>query len=74
MIRIYAFIGGAVALLLSYAVTYQIGKRAGENAFRAEQARVVERKLKDASIADDAHNRCLADPACRVSDDGFRRD
>jgi predicted metal-dependent HD superfamily phosphohydrolase len=49
-------------------------KDLGRQEERAERAAVVQRKLNNATIADDANTRCLADPRCRLSDDGYRRD
>lgn len=72
--KIYIIAAAAVAISLAVYGTFRLGARYGEANVRAEQAKIVTRKLNDASIADDAHNRCLADPTCRLSNDGFRRD
>jgi len=68
-------IGGAVA----FGIFYHLHARSeayeqGRAAERAAIAEATKRKLNDATIADDAHNRCVADPKCRVSNDGYRRD
>lgn len=73
MTRIYAFIALGVAACLAIGVAFVAVKKAGRDAERAEQAETVRRKLNDATIADTAVTRCLADPACRLSDDGFKR-
>ena len=73
MIRVYAFIAMGVAACLVLATVYVSVKQAGRAEERAEQAETVRRKLNDATIADTAVTRCLADPACRLSDDGFKR-
>jgi hypothetical protein len=74
MIKIYAGIAAIVALGLAFAATYRIGYSHGAAGVRAEIAEQVQRRLKDAQIADDAATRCLADPQCRMSNDGYRRD
>ncbi len=73
MIRIYAFIAMGVAACLVIATAYVTIKASGRAEERAAQAEVVRRKLNDASIADTDVTRCLADPTCRLSDDGFKR-
>ena len=61
-------LAGAVAWLrsdaASDAVTDAKAKRLGHETKRVE----------DATKADDASRKCAADPACRMSDDGWRRD
>lgn len=68
---------GAIAiagLIMGAGGLYTKGRSDGRAIERAAIAEATARRLKDASAADDAHNRCLANPACRLSDDGFRRD
>lgn len=66
---------GAVAAGLAAAIYgYHAIKDMGRQEERLERAATIQRKLDNATIADDANTRCLADPACRLSDDGFRRD
>ena len=48
--------------------------RDGRNALIAEQAEEAKRRNADAQAADDASRKCSSDPACRLQDDGFRRD
>lgn len=73
MTRIYVFIALGVAACLAIGVSFVVVKKAGRDAERAEQAETVRRKLNDATIADTDVTRCLADPTCRLSDDGFKR-
>lgn len=74
MIGAYIKLGAAVAALAALAFAYHAIKDAGRQQERVERAAAIQRKLDNATIADDAHNRCLADPSCRLSDDGYRRD
>lgn len=48
--------------------------RAGREALIAEQAEEAKRRNADAQNADAAARKCSADPACRLQDDGHRRD
>lgn len=64
------------ALLCLAALTwlkYDIAKDAVE-AFRVKLFTQETRRVKDATDADDAARRCALDPACRLRDDGWRRD
>ncbi|MEW6256844.1 MAG: hypothetical protein AB1592_12890 [Pseudomonadota bacterium] len=45
-----------------------------EAGFLARQARAIEEKTNAATDADDDARRCALDPACRLRDDGWRRD
>ncbi len=74
MIRIYAFIIGGVLFATLLVTAYHTIKQMGRVEERIEQAETVRRKLNNATIADDVNSRCLADPSCRLSNDGFRRD
>lgn len=74
MIRTYIIIAFGTALVLTHGAAYHLGKSFGETRLRAEIAKQVERRLNNAQTADDAVTRCLADPACRLQSDGFRRD
>ncbi len=74
MIGIYIRIAAAVAALLVLGFVYHAIKDMGRQEERIERAAEVRRKLNDASIADSAATRCLADASCRLRDDGFKRD
>lgn len=67
-------LGAAAAGLAAAVWIFGAVKDLGRQEERAERAAVVQRKLENATIADDAATRCLADPGCRLSDDGYRRD
>lgn len=74
MTRLCLYFAIGAAAVLALAGAWHQAKQSGRDAERAEQADIIARKLNDATMADDAHARCLADPACRLSNDGFRRD
>ncbi len=76
MLKAYIIAGclGAAVAVMGASVVYQLGRSHGGAEVREEIAKDTRKRLNNAQIADDAHNRCLADPACRVSNDGFRRD
>lgn len=40
----------------------------------AEEAALSQEKIHDANRADDGARRCALDPACRLRNDGWRRD
>jgi alpha-D-ribose 1-methylphosphonate 5-triphosphate synthase subunit PhnG len=67
-------LGGAAVALVAVVWIFAAVKDLGRQEERAERAAVVQRKLQNATIADDDNTRCLADPRCRLSDDGYRRD
>lgn len=69
-LRIGLFLFGLVLVGLAFHTVKDLGKQEE----RAERAREVKRRLDNATIADDAATRCLADPRCRLQSDGFRRD
>lgn len=74
MTGIYLRLGAAVAAIAMLAFVYHAVKDMGRQEERLERAAAIQRKLDNATIADDANTRCLADPKCRLSNDGFRRD
>jgi hypothetical protein len=47
---------------------------AGKEYILAEQKKEIERRSSNAQQADEASRACAADPACRMRDDGHRRD
>lgn len=66
-------ISAAVSLgLLTWG--YRAIKDAGRQEERLERAAEVRKRLNDATLADSAATRCLADAACRLSNDGYRID
>jgi hypothetical protein len=74
MIGVYIRIAVAVAVAIVLGVAYHTVKDMGRQQERVERAEAVRKRLNDASLADSAATRCLADAQCRLSDDGFRRD
>lgn len=74
MTGLYLRIGAAVAAFAALTFIYHAIKDTGRQEERLERAAAIQRKLDNATIADDANSRCLADAQCRLSDDGYRRD
>lgn len=74
MIGLYVRIGAIVVVAILLGVAYHTVKDMGRQQERVERAAEVRKRLNDATLADSAATRCLADPACRLSNDGFRRD
>ncbi|TXH19748.1 MAG: hypothetical protein E6R03_00090 [Hyphomicrobiaceae bacterium] len=74
MVKIYVALAAAVTLGLAFVATYQLGYSHGADGVRAKIAQEVREKLNAAQTADDTTTRCLADPTCRLSNDGLRRD
>lgn len=70
----YLRLAGVIAVVILLGVAYHAVKDMGRQEERLERAAAVRKKLGDATLADSAATRCLADPACRLSNDGFRRD
>lgn len=70
-------LGRSLALALAVAGalwwTYTEGRKSGEATLRAEIADETERKLRDATKADDDAMRCASDPECLRSPDKWRR-
>lgn len=69
-LKIAIFVAGLILVGLVFHTVKDLGKQEE----RLERAREVKRRLDNATIADDAATRCLADPRCRLQSDGFRRD
>jgi len=71
-------------LVLGVAVVFGLGLAAwridsrayerGRASALAEQAAIIEGKTDAANALEDARRRCNLDPACRLQDDGYRRD
>lgn len=67
--------GAVVAALAAGAIT--INNRAYERCYathQAEQAAKTQEKTDAANRANDDAARCALDPACRLRDDGYRRE
>ena len=74
MIVTYIRLAAAIAIVVMLGFAYHTVKDMGRQQERVERAAEVQKRLNDATLADTAATRCLADPACRLSNDGFRRD
>lgn len=72
--RLIAIGGIALALVVWHKVEVSRAWHAGRAALVAEQAAEAKRRNDNAQEADAAARRCAADPACRLQDDGHRRD
>lgn len=72
--KIFAVIAGTLGLLAWHKIEVNRSWYAGRAALKAEQVEEAKRRNADAQEADAAARRCTADPACRLQDDGFRRD
>lgn len=73
-IAAYLKLGAIVVVAILLGVAYHTVKDMGRQQERTERAAAVRKRLNDATLADSAATRCLADASCRLSDDGFRRD
>jgi len=67
---------GAILILAFFWYKFEIAKahREGRQAVLAEQAHEAARRNNDAAKADEISRTCQLNPACRLSDDGHRRD
>lgn len=68
---------GVAAVIGLGLAAWRIDSRAyerGRTSALAEQAAVIRERTDAANRADDAARRCAGDPACRLQDDGYRRD
>lgn len=74
MIATYLKLGAIVVIAVLLGVAYHTVKDMGRQEERVERAAEVRKRLNDATLADTAATRCLADASCRLSNDGFRRD
>lgn len=74
MIATYLKLGAIVVIAVLLGVAYHAVKDMGRQEERVERAAEVRKRLNDATLADTAATRCLADASCRLSNDGFRRD
>lgn len=69
-----ALVGGFLALLAWHKVQVNEAWRDGRAALVAEQAAEAKRRNDNANAANDASAKCALDDACRMQDDGHRRD
>lgn len=68
------YVGLALLCLAALAwLKYDVARDAVQ-AFQAKMFTQEAGRVKDATNADDAARRCTLDPACRLRDDGWRRD
>lgn len=74
MIGTYLRAAAVIALVAALGFGYAVVKDMGRQEERLERAAAVRKRLNDATLADSAATRCLADAKCRLSNDGFRRD
>lgn len=72
--KAYLIAGVALGALLLTGSIYLKGRSDGYAKAIAEKHQLTTEALQDAIKADDAARRCASDPACRLSNDGYRRD
>ena len=72
--KVYFISAIVVGVLTITASVYLKGRADGYAKAIAQQHIVTTEALQDAVKADEAARRCASDPACRLSNDGFRRD
>jgi hypothetical protein len=67
------YVAGAAFVVGLLGYTYHLGRSHGSASVRAQYAAEQERKLRDATKADDDALRCALSPECLRSNDGWRR-
>lgn len=72
--KVYLIAAAVIAGLLGVGSVYLKGRSDGYAKAIAETHQLTTEALNDAIKADDAARRCASDPACRLSNDGYRRD
>lgn len=72
--KIIAAVSAIVLLWTWHKIEVNKAWYAGRSALIAEQVEEAKRRNADAQAADAAARKCAADPACRLQDDGHRRD
>ena len=76
LVPLTAYLIAAVAFgaLIASGSLYLKGRSDGYAKAIAERQLLTTEALQDAIKADEAARRCASDPACRLSNDGYRRD
>lgn len=72
--RVIGVVVGFLTVMAWHQLQVNKAWNAGRAALLSEQAEEAKRRNADAQAADAAARKCSADPACRLQDDGFRRD
>jgi hypothetical protein len=73
-LKLYAILAlVAVCIVAAGSIALRI-RADGYNSRVVEEVRATTKRSTNANRADDAARRCAADPDCRLSNDGFRRD
>lgn len=73
-LKVYLIAGAVLGALIMSGSLYLKGRSDGYAKAIAERVELTTEALQDAIKADDAARRCASDPACRLSNDGYRRD
>lgn len=73
-LKAYLIAGVALGALIMSGSLYLKGRSDGYAKAIAERHELTTEALQDAVKADEAARRCASDPACRLSNDGYRRD
>lgn len=72
--RAIAIAGFVLAVLAYHWNAVRVARNEGREAVKIEQQREAAKRNGDANAAQEASDRCQRNPACRLSDDGHRRD
>ena len=73
-LKAYLIAGAVLGALIMSGSLYLKGRSDGYAKAIAERHELTTEALQDAVKADEAARRCASDPACRLSNDGYRRD
>lgn len=73
-LKVYLIAAMVLGALIMSGSLYLKGRSDGYAKAVAERHQLTTEALQDAVKADEAARRCASDPACRLSNDGYRRD
>ena len=73
-LKVYLIAAMVLGALVMSGSLYLKGRSDGYAKAIAERQLLTTEALQDAVKADEAARRCASDPACRLSNDGYRRD
>lgn len=71
---VYVRLAAVLLVLAAIGGVYMKGRSDGYDKHVVEVTLIAKEKTDAANLADDAARRCAADPACSLSNDGYRRD
>lgn len=73
-LKVYLIAAMVLGAFVMSGSLYLKGRSDGYAKAIAERQQLTTEALQDAVKADEAARRCASDPACRLSNDGYRRD